>query len=194
MLPADVQPSALLQLQLSGVEGVRLGLRIFDQDQRQLLAIESPKPGDPLALRDLALFPATRALYVLVESAPIHGKRAAAPTTPYTLAVHRDPAPPDFEAEPNDSQELATPIGQKRIGYLAPRGDVDYYRVHAAAPSLLHVKLSGLDRVDTEISVVDPPDHPKGREKLLWKANEGGPREPEVIPAVALPPGDHFVK
>lgn len=194
----EVQPSAILQLQLSGVPGLRLGLRIFDQDQRPLLSTESRQPGDPIELRDLALFPTSRALYLLVESAPIHGKRPAAPGSPYTLAVHRDPAPADFEAEPNDTPELATPISAKRVGYLAPRGDVDYYRVHVTAPSLLHARVSGLDRVDAELSVVDPPDptagRGKAREKLLWKANEGGPHEPEVIPAVALPPGDHYVK
>ena len=139
--------------------------------------------------------PGVKSIYLVVQSGSIHGKRLAAPSTPYTLAVHKDAAPSNFEIEPNDTLDTATPIaGGKRFGYLAPKGDVDYYVVHVAAPSLLHAHLSGLDHVDTELSVVDRPTKAKDRDKLVFRINEGGPKEPEVIPSVALAPGDHFVK
>jgi hypothetical protein len=194
-LPGDANPDALLQIQLSGVPDVRLQIHLFDQDQRPLGELESHSPGDGIEVRDLGLMPGVKSIYLVVQSGPIHGKRLAAPSTPYTLAVHKDAAPPNFEIEPNDSVDTATPIaGGKRVGYLAPKGDVDYYVVHVVAPSLLHAHLSGLDHVDTELSVVDRPVKAKDRDKLVFRINEGGPKEPEVIPSVALAPGDHFVK
>ncbi|MHB8419525.1 MAG: hypothetical protein ACYDCL_15725 [Myxococcales bacterium] len=193
-LAVDAQPAALLQLHLDGVPGVRLQIHLFDQDQRPIGELSSKQPGDPIQVRDLALMPGVRALYLVVQSGLVHGKRAAAPQTAYTLAVHRDPAPPDFEIEPNDTLDQATPIAARRFGYLSPQGDVDFYLVRVAAPSLLHAKLSGLDHVDTELSVVDRPARARDRDRTLVRVNEGGPREPELIPLVTLPPGDHFVK
>ena len=213
-LPGDANPDALLQIQLSGVADLRLQIHLFAQDQRPLGELESRSPGEGIEVRDLGLMPGVKSIYLVVQSGPIHGKRLAAPSAPYTLAVHKDAAPANFEIEPNDTVDTATPIGSNasasglrpsagqagflqsgtRVGYLAPKGDVDYYVVHVVAPSLLHAHLSGLDHVDTELSIVDRPVKAKDRDKLVFRINEGGPKEPEIIPSVALAPGDHFVK
>jgi hypothetical protein len=194
-LPGDANPEALLQIKLTGIPDLRLQIHLFDQDQRPLGELESHMPGEGIDMRDFGLMPRVKSVYLVVQSGSMHGKRLAAPSTPYTLSVHREVAPPNFEIEPNDSVDTATPIGGgKRVGYLSPKGDVDYFVVHMATPSLLHAHLSGLDHVDTELSVVDRPTKAKERDKLVFRINEGGAKEPEVIPSVALAPGDHFVK
>ncbi len=194
-LPGDANPDALLQIKLTGVPDLRLQIHLFDQDQRPLGELEGHTPGDGIEIRDFGLMPGVKSVYLVVQSGYVHGKRLAAPSTPYTLTVHKEAAPPNFEIEPNDTVDTATPIaGGKRLGYISPKGDVDYYVVHVTAPSLLHAHLSGLDHVDTELSVVDRPVKAKERDKLVFRINEGGPKEPEIIPAVALAAGDHFVK
>src|SRR5262249_24781539 len=49
------------------------------------------------------------------------------------------------------------------------------------------------DHVDTELSVVEN-DGSSAVGKTILKVNEGGAKEPEVIPAVTLPAGDHFIR
>ncbi len=186
-------PAALARLQISAVPNVRLEVHLFDQDQRPLGALEG-RTGEAIDVRDLGLFAGVRSVYVVVQSGYVHGKRVAAPETPYTIAFHAEPAPPNFEIEPNDTVDQATPIANRRYGYLSPQGDVDYYVLHVGTPSLLHARLGPLDHVDTELSVVDRPARPRERDAVLLRANEAGPKEAEVIPSVALPAGDHFVK
>ena len=126
---------------------------------------------------------------------------------PYLLPLVFAPlreALPDLELEPNDTLELATPLvpttavsppglSAHRIGYLSPAGDIDDYRLHLDGPSRIHVTLSALDRVATELSVVES-DAASAAGKTILKVNEGGTKEPEVIPALTLPAGDHFIR
>ncbi|HEX4381465.1 MAG TPA: hypothetical protein VH083_00890, partial [Myxococcales bacterium] len=55
----------------------------------------------------------------------------------YALQASFEPGPPDLESEPNDDAAHATALGATASGYLSPRGDQDWYRVHADAPSVL---------------------------------------------------------
>ena len=57
----------------------------------------------------------------------------------------------------------------------------------------VHAVLSALDRVDTELQVLEP-DASTDKARAILKVNEGGPKEPEVIPAITLAPGDHYFK
>jgi hypothetical protein len=183
-------PSALLRISLSTIEGVRSQLSVFDQNQLPLAVFRAGKIGMEIDVRDLALSQETTAVYLMVTGSPHDPRGVDAP--PYQIAVHREPAPPDFEIEPNDTMPQATPIATRRSGFLSPKGDVDYYLLHLAGPSVLHAVLSPLDHVDTELAVVDAADN--GKEHVLIRANEGGPKEAEVIPALVLPAGDHLIR
>ena len=154
-------------------------------------------------VRDYALRPGIHRLTLLLEGA--HGRRKAPADfpsgQPYTLTVHREAAPPDLELEPNDTLELATPLlasaGSTSLhgtGYLSPIGDVDDYRLHLDAPARVHVTLSALDHVDTELSVVEPLPAGSPAGSTILKVNEGGAKEPEVIPAITLAAGDHYLR
>ncbi|MGE5047706.1 MAG: hypothetical protein ACM3PC_03990 [Deltaproteobacteria bacterium] len=116
--------------------------------------------------------------------------RHGAPLTPYTLTATVEPGAPGLEQEPNDDPHHATPIRETAVGYLAPAGDQDWFRIHTDAPAVLHAELSGADRADLELAVYGPgADKPA----LLARVNEGGPREVEVLPAIGLPAGDSYV-
>src|SRR6266478_2041007 len=115
--------------------------------------------------------------------------RHGAPLAPYTLTATVEPGAQDLELEPNDDPEHATPLHETATGFLAPSGDQDWYRVHADAPTVLHAEVSGADRADLELAVYAGTEKPR----LLARANEGGPRELEVLPAVGIPAGGSYL-
>ena len=122
-------------------------------------------------------------------------KRPANPRVPYTLTAALESGPADLEQEPNDDAPHANALGASGAasGYLAPAGDADWYRVRVAQPMVLSAQVSALDRADVELSVwtsAKPGDKPV----LVARANEGGVREGESLPAVGLPAGDSFIK
>ena len=119
-----------------------------------------------------------------------HSRRGA-PLTPYTITAALEAGAPDLEIEPNDDPQHATSLGDTATGYIAPAGDQDWYRIHSDGPAILHAELTGADRTDLELAVYADGGGEKPR--LLARVNEGGPREPEVLPAVGIPAGDSYV-
>lgn len=204
-------PTEMLRVDITGVPGIRHALTIFDDNQAPVANVLGREVGAPLSVRDFPLRPGQRRLTLLLESAPQHKKRPAS-NQPYALTVHRDPAPADLELEPNDTLDSATPLvprtvvspdqlpgtvssaSAQRIGYLSPRGDVDYYRLHLDAPGRVRVLLSALDRVDSELSLVELDPSLADHGRAVLKINEGGAKEPEVLPALTLAAGDHYLK
>jgi hypothetical protein len=133
--------------------------------------------------------------WISAEKAGGRPHRGANPRTPYTLRTALEQGPLDLEMEPNDDPAHATDLTSgTREGYLSPPGDVDWYRVHASAPSILRVEVTGLARADVELSVWLAPLKPGDRPTQLARANEGGVREGEILPAVGIPAGDALVK
>jgi hypothetical protein len=136
--------------------------------------------------------------FLVLRSAPFpgpHGKtvRGANPRVPYTLSAALETGPEDLEIEPNDDVAHATDLVSSRSGYLSPPGDADWYRIHVEQPMILHAEVSALDRADVELSVFAPGAGPADKPTLLARANEGGLREGEVVPAVRIPAGDSYV-
>src|SRR5256712_1667807 len=117
--------------------------------------------------------------------------RRGAPLTQYTITTALEAGAPDLEIEPNDDPQHATPLHDTATGYIAPAGDQDWYRIHSDAPAILHVELTGADRADLEVAVYADGGGEKPR--LLARVNEGGPREPEVLPAGGSSAGDRYV-
>ncbi len=199
--PTLTQPTEMLRVDVTGT-GARQSLTILDDTQTPLGTFKSHDTAEPLAVRDFALRPGLSRLFLLLEA--IHPRKPATNSPfvplPYAITVHREPAPPDLELEPNDTLELATPLvssaaspSMHRVGFLSPVGDVDDYRLHLDAPARVHVTLSALDHVDSELSIVEP-DASNAAGKTVLKINEGGAKEPEVIPAITLGAGDHFLR
>src|SRR5207302_1133022 len=116
---------------------------------------------------------------------------AVAPLTPYTITATLETGAPDLEIEPNDDPQHATPLRDTATGFIAPVGDQDWYRIHSDAPAILHAELTGADRADLELAVF--ADGAAEKPRLLARVNEGGPREPELLPAVGVPAGDSYL-
>jgi hypothetical protein len=120
--------------------------------------------------------------------------RGADPRLPYTLLATVESGPDDLEIEPNDDPPHATGMGSgTRSGYLAPAGDVDFYRIRTDQPMILRAEVSGLERADVEMQVLAAAPG-GGKLALLARANEGGVREGEVIPALWIPAGDTYIE
>ncbi|MFL5399540.1 MAG: hypothetical protein ACJ79P_16715 [Myxococcales bacterium] len=145
--------------------------------------------------------PPPRGFVFVVRSGVIEGPagkrlRGADPRVPYTLIATVEQGPEDLEIEPNDEMSRATDIGPSgtRSGYLAPAGDADFYLVRVERPTILHAEVSGLERADVEMLVLAPGVRAGARPVVLARANEGGLREGEVIPALGIPAGDTYVE
>src|SRR2546430_406674 len=125
-----------------------------------------------------AVVPAGGGYYLVLKG---HSRRGA-PLTPYTIRATLEAGGPDLGIEPNDDPRHATPLRDTATGFIAPVGDQDWYRIHSDAPAILHAELTGADRADLELAVF--ADGVAEKPRLLARVNEGGPREPEVLPAV----------
>jgi len=138
--------------------------------------------------------------YLVLRSAPVGTGRKVVrgknPRVPYRLIAAVESGPDDLEQEPNDEPARATDIasGGTRTGYLSPPGDVDWYRIRAEQPMILHAEVSALERADLELSVLAAGAKPGDKPQLLARANEGGVREGEVLPNVRVPAGESFIK
>jgi hypothetical protein len=219
----ELKPSAMeaLRIEVTAVAGVRPELEVRALADASLLA--TFRGADELLVRDLsvhladlpdggpvdravsdggladeadggvtdgglpATVPAGGGYYLVLKG---HSRRGA-PLTPYTITATLEAGAPDLEIEPNDDPQHATPLRDTATGFIAPVGDQDWYRIHSDAPAILHAELSGADRADLELAVFADAGAEKPR--LLARVNEGGPREPEVLPAVGVPAGDSYV-
>src|SRR6266850_3859222 len=182
----------VLRIEVTPVEGVRPELEVRALGDATLLATFRGTEG--LFVRNLSVHlgetadagapdggPVPAGYYLVLKGKSRHG----APLTPYTLTATVEPGAQDLELEPNDDPEHATPLHETATGFLAPSGDQDWYRIHVDAPAVLHAELSGADRADLELAVYAAAGAEKPR--LLARANEGGPREPNDEVATAQP-------
>src|SRR5438445_551796 len=183
-------------------------IEAYDRDRNRLLRVHAGG-GDPGIIPALACL---EACFLKVSGAGPQD---------YELAVLGAEPRPDEELEPNDRAVDATPLqpGKPMRGTYLSADDEDWYRLElkpsamdalrievtaaagarpelevralAEAPAILHVELTGADRADVEVAVYADGGGEKPR--LLARVNEGGPREPEVLPAVGIPAGDSYV-
>jgi hypothetical protein len=143
-VPAD----GLVTVELEGVERVDLRLERLGPDGKSLVKADDGGPGKG---EQLPPWPGGD-FYLRVSARG----RDAAFDAPYRLSVGSSPAEPDLEREPNDSPERATPFavapGAMR-GYLAPKGDVDYFRfVAPAGHSKASVEATGPFAVSAKVT------------------------------------------
>jgi hypothetical protein len=187
-LPPEV-PRVPFRIGLTAVPGVRFEVQVLSEAQAQLF-LGRGQEGQAFDQRNVAVRETDKVVYLVVRSAwSGAGKdahRGSNPDIPYTLTVSREAAGANSEYEPNDDLAHATPLPANgfREGFLSPAGDVDYYVLRVTQPSLARFELSGIDRVDLVLSVVEPGAKP-GTEKVLLKSNDGAVKEPERLNSVA---------
>jgi hypothetical protein len=172
-VPLDAVPAgATLRADLQGVPGVVAHLSVRDSIGTVLAEARGGR-GDRVALRAVVLKPGEPACYVVVRADSGHSAEIR-----YALRAAIDLPGEPTEKEPNDDRAHATPLdgaGGALAGYIAAPGDADWYRLTSATPALARIEVSGPERVDPKLAVHDAT----GAE--LWRVDEGGRREPEVL-------------
>jgi len=154
--------------------------------------------GQALSQRNVAVRATDRVIDVVVKSAWTgtgkDARRGFHAEQPYTLTISREAAGANAEYEPNDDLAHATPLPLDgyREGFLTPATDVDYYVVRPAAPSLLRFEVTGVEKLDLQLSLVERGAKP-GTDRVLQKSNDGVVKEPERLNSVACS-GECFVK
>ncbi|HZW89307.1 MAG TPA: ABC transporter substrate-binding protein [Myxococcaceae bacterium] len=182
-------PRIALRIEISGVPGVRPEVQLLSEAEATLFTARGTE-GQPLSQRNVAVRVTDRVIDLVVKSAWTgtgkDARRAYDPEHPYTLTVSREAAGANAEYEPNDDLAHATPLPLDgyREGFLTPKTDVDYYVVRPAQPSLVRFELSGVEKLDLQLSVVEPGAKP-GTEKVLQRSNDGAVKEPERLNSVA---------
>jgi len=182
-------PRVALRIELSAVPGVRPEVQVLSEAGAVLFTARGTE-GQPLSQRNVAVRATDRVIEVVVRSAwngsGEDARRGANTEVPYTLTVSREAAGANAEYEPNDDLAHATPlpVDGYREGFLSPKTDVDYYVVKPAQPSLLRFELSGVDKLDLVLSLVEPGPKP-GTERVLQRSNDGVVKEPERLNSVA---------
>jgi len=186
---AQEPPRVALRIELSGVQGVRPEVQILSEAEAPLFTARGTE-GQPLSQRNVAVRATDRVIDVVVKSAWTgtgkEARRGFDPEHPYTLTISREAAGANAEYEPNDDLAHATPLPLDgyREGFLTPKTDVDYYVVRPSQPSLIRFELSGVEKLDLQLSVVEPGAKP-GTEKVLQRSNDGAVKEPERLNSVA---------
>ncbi|AKJ02305.1 hypothetical protein ATI61_108305 [Archangium gephyra] len=190
--PAPEEPPAMaLKIELTGIEGVRAELSVLSAAEAPLFVTPKGKEGEGYSLRNIGVRASDRVVYLVVKSGWVgtgkEAKRGFNSEKPYTLTVTQEEAGANAELEPNDELYKATvlPTYGYKEGFLSPKGDVDNFVLKTAEPVLAKVELSGVERMDLELSVVAPPEGEGQKETVLQRANDGAIKEPERLNNVA---------
>jgi hypothetical protein len=182
---SDAPPGRVpIRIDLSAVEGVAYDVQVLTEAEAVLFSARSGE-GAPLSVRNVGVRATDQLVYVVVRSSPVgtgkDARRGSNPDASYTLTAALEEAGASAELEPNDDAAHATPLpaNSYREGYLAPKGDVDYYLLTTDGPAVVKAQLTGVEKVDLVLSLVSAAE--RQPEVVLLRANEGGAREPEQL-------------
>jgi hypothetical protein len=188
---AEEPPAVALKIELSALEGVRPELAVLSAAEAPLFTTPKGKEGEGFVLRNIGVRASDRVVYVVVKSGWMgtgkDAKRGFNSEKAYTLTVSLEEAGATAELEPNDELYKATllPTSGYKEGFLSPKSDVDNFVLKTSEPVLARLELAGVERMDLELSVVEPPMGDDQKETVLQRANEGAIKEPERLNNVA---------
>jgi hypothetical protein len=192
---AKPEQPAVIRLDVTGVPGLRIQVEVSNQAQAVFYSARGREEGDGIQVRNLALRPGESSYFLTVKSAWVgtgkEAKRGYSTAAPYTLSLSQEDASANVELEPNDEPSRATLFlgdGSKQ-GFFAPKGDADYFLVKYDRPVLLKIELSGVDRLDSTLSLIKSAVEGE-KEEILLRANDGGVKEGEILVNVAAGPGN----
>ncbi|HTL34200.1 MAG TPA: hypothetical protein VL326_13815, partial [Kofleriaceae bacterium] len=105
--------------------------------------------------------------------------------TPQLPDAGHGPGPSADEIEPNDGDEVATPmaLGGTARGKIDPETDIDYFHVQVDKPGVLQVMLSAVEGQDLSVELADNAGN------TLAKSDRGGVRVKEGLPNVGVTAG-----
>ncbi len=143
---------SLLSAQVSGVAGLDLTLQVCDEIGRPLRTIDNRGKEHPETLTGIGVSGGDYYLVVAEKS----GKRSDA-RSGYTLTHGVVDYPEGLEFELNDSSGSAQVIevGRSIDGYIAPKGDQDYYSFNVYQESEIVLEATGVLNVELELELFD---------------------------------------
>jgi hypothetical protein len=163
---------------------------VLSAAEAPLFTTPKGKEGEGFTLRNIGVRASDRVVYLVVKSGWTgtgkEAKRGFNSEKSYSLTVSLEEAGANAELEPNDELYKATPLpmaGYKE-GFLS-KGDVDHFVLKTSEPVLAKVELSGVERMDLELSVIQAPEGEDQKETVLQRVNEGTIKEPERLNNVA---------
>ncbi|MBN2494212.1 MAG: PPC domain-containing protein [Deltaproteobacteria bacterium] len=198
----DMPTGSVLRIELSAVDKVRFALEALDKEERApILKTKSSETGQGIMVRNMGVPGTPEAIYLVIKSSWVaQGKgkstRTYNPEIAYSLTVSSEAGGDDLEKEPNDDYNEAFELvdGQKVRGYLSSANDVDLYKIEVERPSLLAAELSGLNRVNLRLQVIDPEKKKDQRNYELVRVDDGEVGEEEVLTNCALQPGTNYLR
>ena len=186
-LPED--SSAVLRAELSGINDINLKMELFEPDKDLLLDINRYKEGEGEIITNYTLRPGDTYLRVRELWLKSNEKKFN-DTLSYDLKIHLSALDPGLELEPNNKAVEATPITANTAmhGYISPYNDVDWFRLPLVHDenSYLKLTLTGVEKVDTRISVYDPI------EAVIRSTDKAGKNEAEEIINLGIDPEREF--
>jgi hypothetical protein len=203
---AGVLAGQMLAVSVASPAGVRLEMDVVRQSDLAVLGTyRGIDVGEDIRIPDVTLPVAPETgLYFALRSAlvPVGGskpKRQADSDTAYTLEVKTAPAPANVELEPNQDAVHATPLlpgapGKlSRAGFIAPKGDVDWFTFHVAVPSIVRADVTGLDNVHLVLALIDPAKRADEKDNELARSDTGDVKDPQAIAGIPVPAGDNYI-
>ncbi|HBL16199.1 MAG: hypothetical protein A2X36_11465 [Elusimicrobia bacterium GWA2_69_24] len=157
----------ILRATLNGPDSLDLVLRLCDALGNPVAQVDNGGKGQPEALTGVGV---TKGDYFLVVSEK-SGRKADA-RQPYTLTRQLVDWQEGLESEVNDSTAAAQPIklGQSVDGYIAPRGDADFYEFNVYQKGTVLFEAAGILNVRFQAALYDQEYNPV----QAWTANKSG--------------------
>ncbi|MEE4310370.1 MAG: PPC domain-containing protein [candidate division KSB1 bacterium] len=186
-LPED--SSAVLRVELGGINDINLKMELFEPDKNLLLDVNRYKEGEGEIITNYTLRPGDT--YLRVRELWLKSKeKKFNDTLSYDLKIQLSALEPGVEQEPNNKAVEATPMTAHTAmqGYISPYNDVDWYRLPLVHDENRYLKLtlSGVEKVDTKLSVYDPI------EAVIQSADASGKGEAEEIINLGIDPEREF--
>lgn len=178
-ISAKAEAKRILTANLGGLVGMDLRMSVTDDLGRPMIEIDDAGKERPEVLTGAGV--AGGDYYLVVSAAD---SSAAEARRTYTLTKTLADFQPGLEYEVNDSSSTAQPIkvGASVDGYLAPKGDVDWYEFNVYAKAEIVLELTSLrsvrlrlDLFDQEYQLIEKgPEAKKGRAVTLVRELEPG--------------------
>lgn len=144
---AGLAEGSVLSVDLDPLPEVSVTLQLYGADAHKLTEARGRR-GERVVLRNVRIAPTDPFVFVVVRADVGFSAEAR-----YNLRPRTELPKAGTEAEPNDDQAHAQPIGDGTVlGYLA-RGDVDFFRYSSDGMALLDLEVTPPERGGVEIEV-----------------------------------------
>jgi hypothetical protein len=170
-IEASKESPQIMDITLSGVNGVTATVELFDPDRKAVAAGRSEMPGAPVSLPGRGITRSGK-YYLSVYSASFESEHE----TPYHLKIEIRDFDRSFELEPNNSIADAYVFPDMPVkGTIFPSDDRDFYKITCTEPVLFSATLTCADGLDGVLGLYD------GQGKKICEVNTFGAGKPERI-------------